>query len=568
MDYSENGVPMFNGQNGFKYEMWSRRTKVFLQAQGHYIWLSVVTGYDSSKREKTAAKKELKKNNKIAMDFIWEGLPNPVREKVGKCSSAKELWDKLHDIYSSPIADSENAKEDADTDQEELCSPCQTDSEDEEYIITRELISALDELREENKSLKKELMKQKESVHIFEEAQQVIENLRTQLEEARKIEENLEYQKQYLEANIEAQKEEAEMREKILTDHLKERTNDLNQLEAEFGQEEKGLEEEIITLKIQLEEAKRTEEVMKSQIMKKEEEVEKLEEEVVTLRSKIIKLNKNVEETETSTSVIENEEKHSRLLEKKNEENRKSYAEVLKGRNHGQPESKKTIEDTSSRRPSMFKPQRSFNHDHDQSRKKFRRTMPQRRSFTPRYANLFYGHCFYCTNFGHKVADCRDYKRNVQAINAYVAPRNIECYKCHNYGHIASDCRSMIDTSMKENTDIRCKKVWIRKHEEQVNKDQVPEIARLAIKRDEENSIEKKKDVRYRKVWKITERKEGQVNKEQVQEIVLSGIVVKDESTDRKKEVRAQRDDESTNEDDDESTNEDDDEYTSEQELF
>jgi hypothetical protein len=31
-----------------------------------------------------------------------------------------------------------------------------------------ELISALDELREENKSLKKELMKQKGSVHIFE----------------------------------------------------------------------------------------------------------------------------------------------------------------------------------------------------------------------------------------------------------------------------------------------------------------------------------------------------------------------------------------------------------------
>jgi hypothetical protein len=35
-----------------------------------------------------------------------------------------------------------------------------------------------------------------------------------------------------------------------LTDHLKEITNDLNQLEAKFGQEEKGLEEEIITLKI------------------------------------------------------------------------------------------------------------------------------------------------------------------------------------------------------------------------------------------------------------------------------------------------------------------------------
>ena len=46
-------------------------------------------------------------------------------------------------------------------------------------------------------------MKQKESVHIFEEAQQVIVNLRTHLEEAKKIKENLEYQKKYLEAQQE-----------------------------------------------------------------------------------------------------------------------------------------------------------------------------------------------------------------------------------------------------------------------------------------------------------------------------------------------------------------------------
>ena len=66
--------------------------KVFSQEHGFYIWLSVITGYDSSKREKTAAKKELKKNDKIAMDFISEGLLKLVREKVGKCSLAKELW--------------------------------------------------------------------------------------------------------------------------------------------------------------------------------------------------------------------------------------------------------------------------------------------------------------------------------------------------------------------------------------------------------------------------------------------------------------------------------------------
>jgi hypothetical protein len=71
-----------------------------------------------------------------------------------------------------------------------------------------------------------------------------------------------------------------------------------------------------------------------------------------------------------------------------------------------------------------------------------------------------------------------------------------------------------------------------------VNKDEVPEIARLSIKRDEENSTEKKKDIIYIKFWKINEIKEGQVNKEHVQEIVLSGILVKYESIDRKKKSK------------------------------
>jgi hypothetical protein len=69
-------------------------------------------------------------------------------------------------------------------------------------------------------------------------------------------------------------------------------------------------------------------------------------------------------------------------------------------------------------------------------------------------------------------------------------------------------------------------------------------------------NLQRKRNVRYIKVWKRNERKEGQVNKEHVQEIVLSGIVVQDESTDRKKEVRVQKDVEPTNEDDDDSASE------------
>jgi hypothetical protein len=94
--------------------MWSRR-KTFFQAHGYDIWYSVVTGYNGSKKPNTAAKKELKKNNKIAMDFIMEGLPDSVKEKVGKSSSAKEIWDKLHNIYYSPITESKIAKEDTGT---------------------------------------------------------------------------------------------------------------------------------------------------------------------------------------------------------------------------------------------------------------------------------------------------------------------------------------------------------------------------------------------------------------------------------------------------------------------
>jgi hypothetical protein len=53
------------------------------------------------------------------------------------------------------------------------------------------------------------LIKKKESVKGSEKYQQVIKNLRAQLEEARRIGETLEYQNKCLEANIAAQKEES-----------------------------------------------------------------------------------------------------------------------------------------------------------------------------------------------------------------------------------------------------------------------------------------------------------------------------------------------------------------------
>jgi hypothetical protein len=102
---------------------------------------------------------------------------------------------------------------------------------------------------------------------------------------------------------------------------------------------------------------------MKIQMTKKEEECEKIEEEVVSLRIEVDRLNKklknspvlditsfecigetsykedanhnkSVEENRSPTQLVE--EKCSRLPERKNKEKAKSYAEVLKGMNHGQ----------------------------------------------------------------------------------------------------------------------------------------------------------------------------------------------------------------------------------------
>jgi hypothetical protein len=42
------------------------------KGMGYDIWYSIVTGYNATKKANTAAKKELKKNNKIEMDFIWK----------------------------------------------------------------------------------------------------------------------------------------------------------------------------------------------------------------------------------------------------------------------------------------------------------------------------------------------------------------------------------------------------------------------------------------------------------------------------------------------------------------
>ena len=91
-----NRAPVLNEE---KYEQWSIRMRVYLQSLGFCVWNVVISDYIPPKRIWTTSQKESKKNNLKAMEAILDGLPQPIKEKIGQCISSKELWVKLEKLY-------------------------------------------------------------------------------------------------------------------------------------------------------------------------------------------------------------------------------------------------------------------------------------------------------------------------------------------------------------------------------------------------------------------------------------------------------------------------------------
>jgi hypothetical protein len=96
-DNIPNGIPPFDGSN---FEYWKNRMETYLKALGVDVWFLFSSRYNSLKKPKTAAQNEAKRNNKLAIDTIRDGLTDSVKSKVGSCALAKELWDKLQDLYA------------------------------------------------------------------------------------------------------------------------------------------------------------------------------------------------------------------------------------------------------------------------------------------------------------------------------------------------------------------------------------------------------------------------------------------------------------------------------------
>jgi hypothetical protein len=93
----KNGIPQFNGH---KYAFWSIRMKTYIQVQGFEIWQSIVDVYIAPTVPPTNDKAvKLDENNSKAKNALLNGLSETIFTKVAHCKYAKEIWEKLQNIY-------------------------------------------------------------------------------------------------------------------------------------------------------------------------------------------------------------------------------------------------------------------------------------------------------------------------------------------------------------------------------------------------------------------------------------------------------------------------------------
>jgi hypothetical protein len=74
--------------------------KAYIQAQGFQVWQSILDGYIAPAVPPTNDKAvKLSENNSKSINVLLNGLSDTVFTKVAHCKSAKEIWDKLQNIY-------------------------------------------------------------------------------------------------------------------------------------------------------------------------------------------------------------------------------------------------------------------------------------------------------------------------------------------------------------------------------------------------------------------------------------------------------------------------------------
>jgi hypothetical protein len=60
-----------------------------LKSLGEDVWFSVASGYKSLKKPKITTQKEARRNKKLAIGTVLDGLTDSMKSKVGSCASTK-----------------------------------------------------------------------------------------------------------------------------------------------------------------------------------------------------------------------------------------------------------------------------------------------------------------------------------------------------------------------------------------------------------------------------------------------------------------------------------------------
>jgi hypothetical protein len=99
-------IPILDEEN---YSTLRIEMRVYLKTMGATIWKASIGGSVPLKnKSKFAAQREGKKNDALAPKTILSGLSIPIKESMGQCTSANDLWLKLEETYQKKKEDVED----------------------------------------------------------------------------------------------------------------------------------------------------------------------------------------------------------------------------------------------------------------------------------------------------------------------------------------------------------------------------------------------------------------------------------------------------------------------------
>lgn len=281
-------------------------------------------------------------------------------------------------------------------------------------------------------------------------------------------------------------------------------------------QYEKNVKEpsaDCVLIKLELEESKKKEDVLRKQLTESETRCEKLEEEIVTVRKELEKFQALYHQ---NLSSIKASEELSNILNKQRSPLIKSGLGYEQGSSNSSSENKgitRVINFQSSKQSEFTKSAISNKAETSKNNLKAREheegiQNKVTRQYTPRrqtrymYQNFFNGYCYCCSNFGHKAANCKFNFRNrhqrissnnqllqhkfnqtvgnrnhhTPTIKRETHDRNVnsfdllydepECYICHNFGHKAAKCYlKNYKSDSRVNCSVEKEKVWRKKED-------------------------------------------------------------------------------------------------------